>query len=66
MTNNILDERNDMGKPKTMPRNIQTNPAKLGKTKKVYFQEMSYVSIGDKYQDEYKLRMIDEMQKKAK
>ena len=49
MTNNILDERNDMGKPKTMPRNIQTNPAKLGKTKKVYFQEMSYVSIGDKY-----------------
>ena len=26
---------------------------------------MSYVTINDKYQDEYKLRMINEMKKKA-
>ena len=39
---------------------------KKGKTKSSYFKEMGYTSIGDKYQDEYKLQKLDEMQKKSK
>ena len=54
-----------MNKPLTQPPNVKTNPGKLGKVKKSYFSVESFVTIGDKYQDEYKLRMIDEMNKKA-
>ena len=43
-----------MGKPKTLPRNPQTNPAKKGKIKSSFFSNLGYISIGDKYTDEYK------------
>ena len=39
---------------------------KSGKIKQSYFSELSYITIGDKYSDEYKLRMMNEMNEKAK
>ena len=54
-----------MNKPVTQPPNVKTNPGKKGKVKKSYFSVESFVTIGDKYQDEFKIRMIDEMKKKA-
>lgn len=39
---------------------------KSGKIASSYFSKVSYITINDKYLDEYKLRMIDEMAKKSK
>lgn len=62
----ILVKKDDNGKPITQPRQFQTNPPKQGKTKTTFFSDLGYITIGDKYQDQYKLSKIDEMQKKSK
>lgn len=63
--NKPIPKRNEMGKPVTELPNVKTNPPKKGKIKSSLFSEMQYVTIGDKYTDEYKMRMMDEMKKKS-
>lgn len=55
-----------MGKPATELRNVFSGPCREGKGKKGLFQQEGYITVGDKYMDEFQRHRQDELREKQK